>query len=74
MEKAMTRIWGWLQSNLAQRKQQRECPVLCAAIEQALPKWADVQAEYDADNDEAYNGGLDPAFSSWEDFWNWKGY
>jgi hypothetical protein len=24
MEQAMTRIWGWLQSNLAQRKQQRK--------------------------------------------------
>jgi hypothetical protein len=53
---------------------ERECPVLCDAIEQALPEWADVQAEYDADHDEADNGGLDPAFSSWEDFWNYKGY
>lgn len=52
-----------------------ECPTLCAAIEKASPKWGEVQAEYD---DEYYgdsdNDGLDPAFASWDDFWDYKGY
>ena len=51
-----------------------ECPTLCAAIEQALPVWGEVQAEYDDEYGDSDNGGLDPAFASWDDFWNYKGY
>lgn len=51
----------------ADEENQRECPLLCEAIEKALPKWEDVKEEYDAEEEEEADNGLDPAFSSWDD-------
>lgn len=54
---------------------QRECPLLCEAIEKALPKWEDVKEEYEAEEEEEAEeeGGYrpDPAFSSWNDYWRY---
>lgn len=53
----------------ADEENQRECPLLCEAIEKALPKWEDVKEEYEAEEEEEAEeeGGYrpDPAFSSW---------
>lgn len=47
---------------------ERECPLLCEAIEKALPELEDVKEEYeDAEEEEEDNNGLDPSFSSWDD-------
>lgn len=51
---------------------QRECPLLAEAIEKALPEWEDVKEEYeDAAEEDEDGNGLDPAFSSWEDYWGY---
>lgn len=49
---------------------QRECPLLCEAIEEALPEWEDVKEEFEANDDEDCDGP-DPAFSSWSDYWDY---
>lgn len=52
------------------------CSNLCDKIAKAIPKWDDVaeqRAERMEDSEEGYND-LDPAFSSWTDFWNYKGF
>lgn len=36
----------------ADEENQRECPLLCEAIEKALPKWEDVKEEYEAEEEE----------------------
>lgn len=59
----------------ADEENQRECPLLCEAIEKALPKWEDVKEEYEAEEEEEAEeeGGYrpDPAFSSWSDYWRY---
>lgn len=51
---------------------QRECPLLAEAIEKALPEWEDVKEECEeAEEEEEDGNGLDPAFSSWEDYWGY---
>lgn len=51
---------------------ERECPLLCEAIKKALPDWQEVKEEYeDAEEEEEDNDGPDPAFSSWEDYWDY---
>lgn len=51
-----------------------DCPTLCAAIAAACPSWESVMWERSNERDEHRPIGLDPAFSSWSDFWNYKGY
>ncbi len=48
----------------------RECPLLCEAIEKALPELEDVKEEFEANDDEDCDGP-DPAFSSWGDYWDY---
>lgn len=56
----------------ADEENQRECPLLAEAIKKALPDWQEVKEEYeDAGEEEEDNNGLDPAFSSWEDYWGY---
>lgn len=50
---------------------QRDCPLLAEAIEKALPDWQEVKEEYEAEEEEEDCNGLDPAFSSWEDYWEY---
>lgn len=54
---------------------QRKCPLLCEAIEKALPSWAEVKEFYDSDDDEekADNdfGPSFSSFSSWDDYWRY---
>lgn len=47
---------------------QRKCPLLCEAIDRALPGWAEVKKFYESGDEEEDDNGLDPAFSSWEDY------
>lgn len=46
---------------------ERECSTLAKAIKDALPCWDEVQREWEEENQYEDNGGLDPAFSSWEE-------
>ena len=55
----------------AEEENKRECPRLCEAIEKALSSWAEVKEYYDAEEEEEDNNGLDPAFSSWDDYWGY---
>lgn len=60
-----------------------ECPNLCEKIAKAIPKWDYVSNQLyeemgwkrqgeEEEEEEGYND-LDSAFSSWEDFYNYKG-
>lgn len=57
------------------KKNLRECPLLCEAIEKALPSWAEVKEFYDSDDEEeeADNdfGPSFSSFSSWDDYWRY---
>lgn len=59
----------------ADEENKRECPLLCEAIEKALPEWEDVKEEYEAEeeNEAEEEGGNrpDPSFSSWGDYFGY---
>lgn len=54
---------------------QRKCPLLCEAIDRALPGWAEVKKFYESDDEEEEaDNDFDPSFSSfssWDDYWRY---